>query len=80
MLYEWNSLEDFNTWHDALCIELGFPLIGVNLGTGEPDENTITTEYTRPIPVGEKVIAAVEIEYANGLTPTDLKIPKISLD
>ncbi len=81
MLYEWNSLEDFNTWHNALCLELGYPLTGTNLGTGEPDENAPkTTAYTTPIPVGEKVIAFVEIKYANGLTPTDLEIPRISIE
>ena len=81
MMYEWNSIEDFNTWHDSLCIELGYPLTGIILATGEPDENAPkTTAYTRATPVGEKVIAFVEIQYANGLTPRDLEIPRTSLE
>jgi hypothetical protein len=80
MLYEWNSVEDFNTWHDALCLELGYPLIGINAATGLPDETKpMTTEYTRAIEVENKWIAEVEIQHAQGLTPTDLEIPKITL-
>jgi len=35
--YEWETLEAFNDWHDALCIELGYPIYGVNEATGEID-------------------------------------------
>lgn len=79
MLYEWNSLEEFNTWHSALCIELGYPLVGINALTGLPDESIITTEYTRAIQSGDKWIAEVEEKYANGLTPTMLEIPRIEM-
>jgi hypothetical protein len=63
MWYEWNNLEDFNTWHDAKCVELGIP-------------NGLTTAYTQAYEVETKFIAFVEDEHSEGLTATDLRLPK----
>lgn len=72
--YEWDSQEDFDVWHDALCIELGYPLTPVNQATGLPDEDAQkTTAYTFSILVGDKIIAQVDDEYADNLTITDLR-------
>ena len=80
MWYEWDSLELFNQWHDALCASLGFPLVGINQESGLPDPNAqMTTAYTQAIEVQGKFIAAVETEYAEGLTPTDLREPKLAI-
>jgi hypothetical protein len=74
--YEWDSIEDFNAWHDALCVSLGYPLDSYNQATGEIDpEAAKTTAYTSPSIVGEKVIATVEEEHAIGLTITELRLP-----
>lgn len=63
MWYEWDSLEDFNAWHDAICITLGIP-----------DEQTLA--YTKAIAVDDKFIAVVHDAEAAGLTPTELRVPK----
>lgn len=62
MWFEFASLEEFNTWHDALCLELGIP-------------DGVTLAYTHAYEVDGKFIAVVEEQYSEGLTPTDLRIP-----
>lgn len=80
MWYEWNNKEDFDSWHNALCAELGYPLIGVNQSTGLPDENAQKTEfYTEPLEVENKWIAWVADKYASDLQATDLRPPKLAL-
>jgi hypothetical protein len=75
--YEWNTIEDFNTWHNALCLELGYPIVSVNQLTGQPDYEAVqTTSYTNCFNVDGKVIANVEDQYADGLTLTELRLPK----
>jgi hypothetical protein len=72
--YEWNSQEEFDVWHDALCVELGYPLTPVNQATGLPDEDAQkTVAYTYCIPVGQKVIAQIDDEYADNLALTNLR-------
>ena len=74
--YEWDTQADFDIWHDALCVELGYPIISINQETGEPDENAaMTTAYTTSRAVDGKVIADVEDQYAEGLSLTDLRPP-----
>ena len=81
MWYEWDSADLFNVWHDALCLLLGYPLIGINQGTGLPDENAQkTTAYTIAHEVESKYIAWVALEYGEGLIPTDLRLPEIVRD
>ena len=67
MWYEWNNLEDFNTWHDSKCAELGIPY-------------ELTTAYTQAYEVETKFIAFVEDEHAEGLTATDLRLPSRAKD
>lgn len=74
--YEWDSIEDFNTWHDVICVNLGYPLDSYNQATGEIDPDAAkTTAYTSPSFVDGKVIATVEEIHSEGLTPTDLRLP-----
>lgn len=81
MWFEWDSLELFNTWHDALCASLGYPLTGTNQGTGLPDESAQkTTAYTMAHEVEGKIIAWVASDYGEGLTPTNLRVPEIARD
>jgi hypothetical protein len=75
--YEWNSQSDFDAWHEALCKQLGYPLVSINQATGEPDESAaMTTSYTTSREVEGKVIADVEDQYAEGLTLTALRPPQ----
>ena len=60
MWYEWESLESFNTWHNAICESLGIP-----------NEQTLT--YTIPILIDDKVIAVVHQSESAGLIATDLR-------
>lgn len=72
--YEWDTAEDFNTWHDNLCFELGYPETPVNQATGLPDETAQKTEkYCVAVEVEGKFIAAIEEQYAEGLTATSLR-------
>lgn len=74
--YEWDSIEEFNAWHDALCVTLGYPLDSYNQATGEIDpEAAKTTAYTSPSFVAGKIIATVEDEHSEGLTLTELRLP-----
>lgn len=77
MWYEWNTQQDFDNWHNALCSELGYPITGTNQATGLLDENAQKTiSYTTSQIIDNKVIAIVEDEYAYGLTLTELRLPK----
>ena len=75
--FQWDSLDEFNTWHENLMLSLGYPLTPVNQATGIPDETAQKTfTYTIAADVEGKWIAFVETEHAEGLTATDLRIPK----
>lgn len=69
MWYEWETLEDFNTWHSAKCDELGFPELS-------EDGSVLTSAYTQAYKVSGKVIAYVDQEHAENLTETALRLPK----
>ena len=78
--YEWNTRADFDLWHNALCESLGYPLIGTNQATGEPDPSAqMTVAYTQAIKVEGKWIASVEMEHSDGLIETNLRLPKPDL-
>ena len=71
MWYKWTTLEDFNTWHNNLCVQLGYPLTPVNQATGLPDETAQKViSYTEAIAVDDGVIAWVDEEYSTGLIET----------
>ena len=65
MWYEFSTLEDFTTWHSGICAELGIP-------------DGVTLAYTSAFEVNGKWIAVVDKAYAEGLTPTDLRLPEIN--
>lgn len=76
MLYEWDSIESFNIWHDALCLQLGYPITPVNQLTGLPDEQAQKiVGYTTPLQANGKIVAYVEDEYAENLQLSDYKFP-----
>ena len=76
--YEWDSEEDFNTWHNAIKAELNYPLVGYIQLTGELDPSApLTTECTAVKLVSNKWIGTVQEEHAEGLTPTDLRPTRV---
>lgn len=78
--YEWNSIEDFEAWHQPLCAELGYPISSVNQFTGEIDENAQpTVAYTSVIKFENKFVGLVEDKYAAGLTLSNYtpRLPEI---
>jgi hypothetical protein len=60
MYYQWKNKEDFDTWHNALCLELGYPEI--------VDGKVITHSYTMAFMYDGVWIAYVDAQYAEGLT------------
>lgn len=69
MIYEFKTLEEFNSWHNALCLELDYPLKGLNNATLEIDDSAQeTVAYTSVQEYQGKWLAAIpNAEYAVGL-------------
>ena len=75
-LYQWDSMAEFDDWHNALCNQLGYPKYPLNQETGEVDRNAESTKsYTTAWIVEGKAIAYVGDEYNEGLILTDLQPP-----
>jgi len=72
--YSFDSIESFQTWHEALKIQLGYPLPSIDQEgkiMGEP----YSTEYTSVIKIADNDYrAVVEDQYAEGLTLSDRPI------
>lgn len=66
------TLKVFDNWHNEICLELGYPLVGVNQLTGEPDLENVISYFTeaRINPNDSRVIAYVG-EQSAGLTLID---------
>ena len=60
MWYEWNSLEEFNSWHTSICASLGIP-------------NENTTAYTDVYEIDGVFIAVVHDSESGGLKSTELR-------
>jgi len=74
MWFEWQTIEDFDSWHLAICDQLGYPETARNQATGKLDKKAQkVVAYTSSVEVDGKVIAWVEPEHASGLTQTDLR-------
>lgn len=70
--YKWETIEEFNNWHDSLCVQLGYPLTPVNQLTGEPDlDAQKVTRYCDAKEYDGVFIANVEDEHADGLIEID---------
>ena len=61
--FQWNTKEDFNAWHDALCSELGYPLT--------EESGAITTGHTSCFLYEGVFIAWVDQQYASDLIPIE---------
>ena len=67
--YEFDTRELFDTWHAKLNAKLGYP----NTETG-------TLEYTQAYEIEGKWISYIDDIYAEGLTLTDLRLPRKSVE
>ena len=61
MYYQFSSLDDFNQWHEALCLELNYPEI--------ENGRIVTKGYTGAFEYKNVWIAYIDDKYADGLTP-----------
>lgn len=73
--YEWNSLEEFNTWHQLIKNQLGYPLASYNQATGELTNEEAVKDYTSAMLIDDKWIAFVETKHSEGLSQTDKRPP-----
>ena len=68
---KWNSLEEFNAWHDIVKAELGLPKASVDADGNEIEGSLVITDYVLPTVVAENdVRACIAEEYAEGLEPS----------
>ena len=67
--YKWDSLESFNTWHEAKKEELKYPLTSVD-SDGLLDESIVTNEITSVLKIADGDFRAlVEDDLNSGLIP-----------
>jgi hypothetical protein len=72
--YTFTSLEVFNAWHDALKIQLGYPLPSID-DNGNVIGEPYTTEYTSVVEVSANDWRTISApEYAQGLEPSSKPI------
>ena len=65
---KWDSLDNFNRWHDEIKAILGLPKPSINEDGEIVEDAVITDSYVSPIIVAEDDIRALIDEvYANGL-------------
>lgn len=77
MYYFFQSMDDFDTWHNSLCEQLGFPKPSILQATGEINPLApMSKVYTTPMAYNNGFIAFVEDKYAEGLTLFDGELPK----
>ena len=80
MMYSvFDSIEEFNDWHDEIKIKLNFPIYGTNHLTGEIDYNSPTTEFTEPlINLNDQRVIANVFESVYGLNVIDKSLEEWS--
>jgi hypothetical protein len=70
--YKWDSIESFDSWNDALGIELGLPKPSVDANGVVVPDGVENTTYTKPTVVAiDDVRALVQSQYADGLVPSE---------
>ena len=72
---KWDSIQNFNTWHNAIKAELGLPSLSVDAqGIVIPD-SLINENYIIPVIVANNDIRAnIDNQYATDLEVTDSPI------
>lgn len=76
MWYSWSSLQDFNIWHDIVCYKKGIPHPGMNLETGEiEEESQWTTSYTKVMEINSNDWRAIVEDDVVDLDPVHMGVP-----
>lgn len=65
--YEFQSLEAFHNWHNAIMVQLNIP-------------NQDTEKYTDYYEVEDKIIAVVHDAESEGLVKTELRKPEMVIE
>lgn len=69
---KFDSLDEFNTWHETIKTELGLPKRSVDAEGNEIEGSLLITDYVLPIIVDETdVRACIAEQYAESLTPSE---------
>jgi hypothetical protein len=69
---KFNSIDDFNNWHDEVKTQLGLPKLSVDEFGQEVPDSVLVTAYAEPhIQSVDDVRAFVEDKFIDGLTVTD---------
>lgn len=66
--YKFNSIADFNAWHEGIKISLNYPFKSIDANGNECEP--LNTEYTLVQKINHEFKAFVDDIYAEGLTPT----------
>jgi len=66
--YKFSTKEEFNTWHEAIKLALGYPFLSKDFNGN--DCEPLNTEYTSLMPINDELKAWVDEENAEGLRPT----------
>lgn len=66
--YKFDSLDEFNTWHTALKVDLGYPFPSIDANGNQCQP--INTDYTSVEFINDEFKAWVDEDKATGLTPT----------
>lgn len=61
--FQWQTEEDFNEWHNALCEQLGLPMVEAS--------GAFTKGHTSCFEYQSVFIAWVDEEYATNLIPVE---------
>lgn len=74
--YKFNSIEDFDNWHNAIIKELNLPKPSVNNNGAVVADAIITNSYTHPFIISDTDIRVyISPDYADGLSPSENPYP-----
>jgi len=69
---KWDSIEDFNSWHDVIKVEIGLPKLSVDAYGVEIEGSLINENYVTPYIVSATDIRAnIDEVYATGLIKSE---------
>ena len=70
--YKFDSLNDFNVWHQNIKEKLGYPKISVDINGNEMLDATITDSYTLPIIISnEDIRVFINDDFSEGLVSSE---------
>jgi hypothetical protein len=76
MFAVFESMEEFEQWHDLVRLKLNYPLLGHNQATNEPDEEILITNFTSPrTAFGQDEVVAFVGDEIDGLLIIDPSDP-----